>query len=223
MKDKSQWILSKSQDTPLEKYERLIEKDKKNENRWKYFAYISLFGFVSSLIVLIYAINLPRTVPVIITLSDFGEAKYIGEATKFSYNGANVPEIAIEYQIRKFTTNRFSVPGDPDILRNNLIDCYSCLTGDSASKLSNQLKENNPLKNYGTVRKTVEIESVISLSKNSYQIDFYVITTNPKDTQKIRTRMRGIMTVGLLEPSEEDKLLNPLGIYIRNFDYTEIK
>lgn len=217
------WKFEKSKNEPLEIYEDLVNKDRRTQNKFRIMAYVSLAGFIMAIAALIYALNLPRTVPVLVTMSDWGEAKYVGEINKLSYQGIKVPEIAIEYQIRKFVNNYFSIPGDPDVLKKNLIDCYSCLTSETADKLSSQLKEDNPLKNYGMVRKTVEIESLLSLSKNSYQVDFITKTTNERNQNIITTRMRGVITVILLEPDNDDKILNPLGIYLSSYDFREIK
>jgi type IV secretory pathway TrbF-like protein len=71
-----------------------------------------------------------------------------------------------------------------------------------------------------TVR--VEIESVLNLAGKSYQIDFITASSRPNETQMRRERMRGTLTVELLEPDHEDVLLNPLGIYVVAFDFTKI-
>ncbi len=220
---KSSWLLEKSKTTPLEIYEQMEKERKKSENKWKFFAYISIGGFVLSLIVMVWAINLPKSVPILVSLSDFGEAKYIGEVNRINYSGIKVPEIAIEYQIRKFVTNKYTIPGDAEVLRKNLIDCYSCLTRDTSSKLSTELKEHNPIKDVQNFRKKVEIESVLKTSKNSYQVDFTITQTSPNEGNKVVIRMRGIVTVVLLEPADDDKVLNPLGIYFNAYDFTEIK
>ena len=220
---KSSWLLEKSKTTPLEIYEQMEKERKKSENKWKFFAYVSLGGFVLSLIIMVWAINLPKSVPVLVSLSDFGEAKYIGEVNRINYSGIKIPEIAIEYQIRKFVTNKYTIPGDAEVLRNNLIDCYSCLTRDTSSKLSTELKEHNPIKDVQNIRRKVEIESVLKTSKNSYQVDFTITQTSPNEGSKVVIRMRGIVTVVLLEPADDDKVLNPLGIYFNAYDFTEIK
>lgn len=220
---KSSWLLEKSKTTPLEIYEQMEKERKKSENKWKFFAYISIGGFVLSLMVMVWAINLPKSVPVLVSLSDFGEAKYVGEVNRINYSGIKIPEIAIEYQIRKFVTNKYTIPGDAEVLRNNLIDCYSCLTRDTSSKLSTELKEHNPIKDVQNIRRKVEIESVLKTSKNSYQVDFTITQTSPNEGSKVVIRMRGIVTVVLLEPADDDKVLNPLGIYFNAYDFTEIK
>ena len=220
---KTSWNLPKSKTTPLEIYQNLVEKDKKNEKKLRIVAYVSLAGFIISTIGLLWAISLPKTVPVLVTLSDFGEAKYLGEVSKINYDGIKVPEIAIEYQIRKFVTNKYTIPGDKVVLRNNLIDCYSSLTRQSASKINSEINEHNPLNDVENLRRRVDIESVLSLSKNSYQIDFTTTQSNLFNANEVIARMRGVVTITLLEPSKEDKLLNPLGIYINSYDFTQLK
>ncbi len=223
MNNKTSWTMEKSKTTPLEIYQQMEKDRQKSENKFKIIAYISAGGFALSLLVMVWSINLPKTVPVIVSLNDFGEAKYVGEVNRINYSGVKVPEIAIEYQIRKFVTNKFTIPGDAEVLRNNLKDCYSCLTRESAGKLSSELKEHNPLKDVQNIRKRVDIESVLKTSKNSYQVDFKITQSTPYDSNKTVFRMRGIVTITLLEPHEDDKILNPLGIYINAFDFTELK
>lgn len=223
MTKKTNWTLEKSKNIPLEIYEQIERDRRKSENRFKIFAYIAGAGFALSLIVMVWAINLPKTVPVLISVNDFGEAKYIGEVSRINYSGIKVPEVAIEYQIRKFVTNKFTIPGDVEVLRNNLKECYACLTRDTSSKLSSELKEHNPLKDVKDIRKKVDIESVLKTTKNTYQVDFTITQSTPNDMNKNTVRMRGLITMVLLEPHDDDKILNPLGIYFSAYDFTEIK
>ena len=217
------WTLEKSKTTPLDQYIHFVNTEKRQTLFWKYSAIISFVCLVAALAVLMYAVNLPKAFPLVITVSDWGEAKYVGEVSNYSYNGIKVPEIAINYQLRKFIINRFSIPYDPHILRSNLKDCYSALTRESAAKLSSELKADNPMQQYGKKIVTVEIETVLKLSTQSYQVDFFIITADSRGQINERIRMRGILAIKLMEPPKEDQVLNPLGIYITNFDFTQIK
>ena len=86
-----------------------------------------------------------------------------------------------------------------------------------------ELKEVNPLTELGKTIRTVDIESILKLSANSYQIDFYVISENYEHRQRTSTHIRGIVHIEFLTPEKEDQIKNPLGIYIKNYDFTEIK
>lgn len=220
---KDTWAKESGNYTHLYVYKKLEQIEKSEKKKWKMIAIISVSLLLISFLVMIYAINLPRTVPMVITVSDWGEAKYVGEIGKLNYDGIKVPKIAIEYQIRKFVINKYSISSDYTVTRNNLKDCYASLTQTSAQKLSEELGSDNPLKNIGKVIKNVEIQSILNLSKNSYQVDFTVSSTSMNGKLLKSERKRGVLSIDLMEPAEEDKILNPLGIYITNFDFTDIK
>lgn len=220
---KDTWAKENASYTHLYVYKKLEQIEKSEKKKWKMIAIISVSLLLVSFLVMIYAINLPRTVPMVITVSDWGEAKYVGEIGKLNYEGIKVPKIAIEYQIRKFVINKYSISSDYAVTRNNLKDCYASLTNVSAQKLSEELENDNPLKNIGKAIKNVEIQSILGLSKNSYQVDFIVSSTSMNGKLLKTERKRGVLTIDLMEPAEEDKILNPLGIYITNFDFTDIK
>ncbi len=217
------WPSLKKDYTHLYVYKKLQEKDAADYKLLKTAFIVCASLLALSLVVMVYAINLPRSVPMVITVSDWGEAKYVGEVSKLNYSGIKVPEIAIEYQIRKFVSNKYTLSTDANIVRKNLKDCYSCLTSSSSQKLSEELRKYNPLKDVGNIIKTVEIQSILNLSQNSYQVDFIVTTTSPAGRVENTARLRGVITTALMEPGNDDKVLNPLGIYIKNFDFTEIK
>ena len=92
----------------------------------------------------------------------------------------------------------------------------------SAQKLTNRLKENNPLEKFGRAYKTVNIESILQLTKDSYQVDFIVNISDRAESQVKRIRNRGVISIKLMEPAKEDQVKNPLGIYITDFDFKEI-
>ena len=222
---KTQWNIQNDGETPfnpLKEFDRLIGEQCKEAKNWRKIALVSMSAFFFSLIICLYAVNLPKTVPLVVTVSDWGEAKYVGNISKYSYQGINVPDIAIQYQLRKFITNYLSIPADSNVLKTNLKDCYSALTSNSASKLSKLLRENSPFNYFGEQIHTVSVESVLALSQNSYQIDFILKKVRNNGGLIEEKRMRSLCTTSLLEPSKEDQILNPLGIYITNFDVTEI-
>jgi type IV secretory pathway TrbF-like protein len=61
---------------------------------------------------------------------------------------------------------------------------------------------------------------VLRLSTKTWQVDWIENTTGGASGRA--RRMRGVFTVELLEPSVKQRALNPLGIYIDDYDFTEI-
>ena len=226
MNRRTQWPLERNEKTAfntLDEYDRIVGEQCKENKTWRRIAVLGICAFFASLVVLVYALNMPKTVPLVVTVSDWGEAKYVGDISKYSYTGIHVPEIAIQYQLRKFIINLYTIPADATVLKANYKDCYSALTRTSSDKLSKMLQETNPFKDFGSINRTVEIESVLALSQNSYQVDYFVTTERRDASESKKERMRAVMTTKMMEPPKEDQVLNPLGIYITNWDVTTIE
>lgn len=218
------WTLPKTHDTPLEIFEKFIGAQKRRDARWRIFAIVSFAMLVLAVGVAIWAISLPKSVPCVITVSDFGEANYVGPVTKLSYSGLKVPQVAIDYQLRQFVTKRFSVPADGAILRQNLTDVYRMLTDTTSAKLTEEIKSgDDPRQQFGKMLVTVEVESILKLSEKSYQLDFYVTNTTLSGKTNYRDHMRGVLTVAMLEPSPDEQKSNPLGIFFSGFDFTLVE
>lgn len=206
----------------LNEYDRIIGMQNKENRVWRIIAVCSLLSFFLSLLLLLYAIKLPKTIPLVITVSDWGEAKYVGNVSKISYSNIKVPDIAIQYQIKRFITNMNTITSDPQVMKKNINDCYNMLSASAQFKLSNLLKEDNPFNKFGSIKQEVIIESILRLSSQSYQVDYIQSQVTLTGIVKERTRYRAVISTELLEPPENKKIENPLGIYISDFDFTKI-
>lgn len=209
--------------SPLQQWDRITGAAIDEAKTWRRVAVIAIASFIASLGVLIWAYSLPKKIPVIITLSELGEAKYIGDASKYSYTGITVPEVAIHSALKTFVINTHTIPLDVEVLRQNLENCYAYLTSTTATKFTTRLKAESPFNLINVVRQKVLIESLLNLTKNSYQIDYIIETTRPDGTYGEKKKMRAIFTVKMYEPPADDIIMNPLGIYITDFDFTEVK
>lgn len=206
----------------LSEYDRIIGMQNKENRTWRIIAVVSLSAFFISLGLLLYAIKLPKTVPMVITVSDFGEAKYVGEVSKLSYNNINVPEVAIQYQIRKFIINMRTINSDATVMKQNIENLYTMLTTETAQKLSNQLRTENPFSDFGKFKRSVLIESILALSDKAYQVDFIETRLTQTGTVLDKVRYRAIISTQLLEPPDNMKIENPLGIFISAFDISKV-
>lgn len=206
----------------LSEYDRIIGMQNKENRTWRIIAIVSMSAFFISLGLLLYAIRLPKTVPMVITVSDFGEAKYVGEVSKLSYDNIQVPEIAIQYQIRKFIINLRTINSDANVMKQNVKNLYTMVTQVSSQKLSNLLREENPFADFGKFKRTVLIESLLKLSDNAYQVDFIETRSTATGMIMDKVRYRAIISTELLEPADNVKIENPLGIFISAFDISKV-
>lgn len=178
----------------------------------------SLSLFFISFLFSVYAVRLQKTVPVLVNVMPSGEAQYLGEVKQ---SGAlAVPDAAVVFQIRKFVTGLRQVSTDRQVVYDNLEDCYAAVTASFEPVLTRQLRDNSPFSLVGKTRRSVEIESVIRVTGSSWQIDWTETTSESSGSR--RRKMRAIITVKMLPPTDETIKKNPLGIYIDNYEMTEL-
>lgn len=179
----------------------------------------SLLLFFICFCFFVYAIKLQKTVPVLINVMPNGETAYLGAVKQNAV--LQVPENAILYQARKFITNLRSVPTDPEVLYNNIDECFAMVTSTYGPILTKALQNNSPFNLVKKVRRSVEIESALKITGSSYQVD-WIETLQEAGGNTKRTRMRALITIKLLPVDDTAIKKNPLGIYIDNCEMTEL-
>lgn len=108
-------------------------------------------------------------------------------------------------------------------MKKSLSTTYHLLTSTTASKYSSKLKEENPFADFGSKTREVFFQTEpLQLSKDSYQVDFQVVTRSLSGSVSENQKLRAVISVKVLQPSDDDIKDNPLGIYITAFDFKEI-
>ena len=194
------------------------------ENRiLRYVVIISCLAFFVSIGITLYAVSLPESIPVLITMNDFGETQYVGAVSRRNYQNYNVPEIAVQYQVKKFVNNCYTLSTDKSVMQKTLSVTYHLLTSTTASKYSSKIKEENLFGEFGNrTREVIFQTEPLQLSKDTYQVDFKIVTRHLSGTIIDNKTLRAVISVKVLKPSDEDIKDNPLGIYITSFDFKEI-
>lgn len=220
---KNQWPLEKEKTgfDPLGEYDRLMGEKCREASAWRFRTLLTMVANIILLVITGVSLTTNKTVPVFIMENELGELTYLGKYSK-DYAAGKVTEKMIQAHIRQFITNMFSIPTDSEVLRNNIMFCYAALTKDSASKFTRFQKEDNPFDNFGMRVRRVQIESILALSDSSYQVDFWVTETLPDGSSEKVLKKRSVLTTTLMQPSEDDTNFNPAGIYIINFDVTNL-
>ena len=165
-----------------------------------------------------------QVIPAIVTMNDFGQAQYVGEVSRKNFQNFNIPEVAMTYQVKDFINIYKSLSSDKEVVKRNIEKAYHLLTAVSASKYSTLLREDNPYKDFGDYTREVEFETEpLKISKDTYQVDYRLITRTLTGVIIKDIRQRAVITIKALSPTEEDIEDNPLGIYITDFDIKDIK
>jgi len=194
------------------------------ENRiLKYVVIVSCLAFFLSIGITLYAVSLPESIPVLVTMNDFGETTYVGAVSRRNYQNFNVPEVAVQYQVKKFVNLCYTLSTDKTVMKKSLSNTYHLLTSTTASRYTARIREEDPFKDFGSKTREVIFQTEpLQLSKDSYQVDFQVVTRLLSGSISENKSIRAVVSVKVLNPSEEDIKDNPLGIYITAFDFKEI-
>jgi type IV secretory pathway TrbF-like protein len=201
------------------KYGDLLLNAQKEKRVYQVIALVCLVFTGLAICGLFYGVSLQKNIPYLVNVMPTGESRYLGEVR---YTGdLQVPESAVQFQVKTFLTYLRTVPGDYDMLYRDITLCYNMVTSECEKKMTRELTENSPFKvSKSGTRKTLQIESILKLTNGTYQLDWIESTT--AGGQVKRERLRGLFTVKLLAPTEKNIQTNPLGIYIDNYDITTL-
>jgi len=196
----------------------LLDKIKETQ-MWRKSSYVHIGLFIIALILFFVALSRQQTIPVLVNVMPSGESQYLGEVRQ---NGSfNVPDAAIHYQIRAFVHNLRSVSTDYQVLYSNIDDCFQMVTSNYSPILRRMLLDSSPFELVGKIRRTIDIESVLHVTGRSYQINWTESVLESQSSPK-NTKMRAVVTIRLVLPTDATIKRNPLGIYIENFEMTEL-
>jgi type IV secretion system protein VirB5 len=199
-------------------YADILADKMKETKTWRYSAAASGFLFFLSLILFLVSMCRQQTVPVLVNVMPSGESQYLGEVRQGT---VQVPEAAIHYDIRKFVSCLRSVSVDYDVVYNNIEECLLMATSGYLPILRKNILENSPFDLVGKMRRTVEIESVLNVTGRSYQVNWTETVVESSSSPK-NAKMRAVVTIRLVTPTDATIKRNPLGIYIENFEMTEL-
>lgn len=137
--------------------------------------------------------------------------------------GYTPQEAETRYFLSQFLLHIREMPLDPVVYRTNLTNAYAFLTKDAAAKMSAEFRNEKTAEKFGT--KTVQVQIVSCLpmeGSSSWQIRWNEEEFAIGSGQKTVTPMSGIFMVTNIPPKEEQILdVNPLGIYVSNFNWTK--
>jgi len=197
----------------------LLENEIKSKKWWQFFIGVgSLSLFLGSLILFYISISRQDIIPVLVNVLPSGESAYLGEVRQAEFQ---VPESAIFYQVRKFITNIRSVPVDPYVLNTQINECYAMITSSYEQIFTPNLRANSPFPLVGKIRRSIEFESTLRITGNSYQVD-WIESTFESGGNPARIKMRALVTVRLIAPDPSFIKDNPLGIFIDACEMTQL-
>ncbi|MCB1470451.1 MAG: conjugal transfer protein TrbF [Rhizobiaceae bacterium] len=183
---------------------------------------VGVTGMLMAVIGFGYALYLStqvKLVPYIVEVDRLGTAVQAGFPQQIEYADPRV----VRATLGSFVASFRSVTPDTVVQKQYIDRTYALLrTSDPATeKVNNWFRGNSPFDRARTLTVSIEATSIVPLSNQTYQIDWTEYERDRQGKELATRRFRGIATVTLTPPQDESVIrLNPIGLYLTDFDWT---
>lgn len=160
-----------------------------------------------------------KLIPYIVEVDKLGTAASAGFPQQIEYADTRV----VRATLGSFVSNFRSVTPDAVVQKQYIDRTYALLrTSDPATeKVNAWFRSSSPFDKAKTTTVAIEVNNIVALSPQSFQIDWTEFERDRKGKETAVRRFRGIATVTLTAPQDEGVIrLNPIGLYLRDFDWT---
>ena len=194
---------------------------------WKLFGLLGLLTGLAGVGGMIHIGSQSKFVPYVIEVDKLGQTLPVSVADKAAPAD---PRIVSSLLARAITLARMVTP-DVVVQRNAIFELYASLDSSDPAALKMQEylgsdSETSPFKRAAKETVDVQITSVIPQSDETWQVD-WVETVRARGDGSIisRFRMRALVRIYVVPPtnrtSEEQIRKNPLGIFIKDFNWSK--
>lgn len=183
---------------------------------------VGILGLAMAVVSFSYAMYLStqvKLVPYIVEVDKLGTAVTAGFPEQIEYADVRV----VRATLGNFVTSFRSITPDAVVQKQYIDRTYALLrTSDPATeKVNAWFRSNSPFEKAKNATVAVEVNNIVALSNQSYQLDWTEFERDRRGRETAVRRFRGIATVTLTPPQDEGVIrLNPIGLYVRDFDWT---
>lgn len=186
---------------------------------WRIVGIVGMLLAVISTSYALYQSTQVKLVPYIVEVDKLGTAASIGFPQQIEYADPRV----VRATLGSFVSNFRSVTPDAVVQKQYIDRTYALLrTSDPATeKINAWFRGNSPFDRARNATVAIEVNNVVPLSNQSYQIDWTEYERDRKGKETAVRRFRGVAAVTLTPPQDEGVIrLNPIGLYLRDFEWT---
>ena len=169
-----------------------------------------------------------RFVPYIVEVDKLGQVAAVRQAS--AIDAANLTAV-VKAELATFIAKARLVTPDQQLQANSIRDVYALLANaDPATAKMNEWfngsKENNPFNRATKVLVSASINAVIPQSQDSWQVDWTETVVSRDGHPESVVNMRALVTTYLVPAtaatSEAAIQRNPIGLYVKDFNWSKI-
>ncbi len=229
METKTKWVSEGELDTPYrrarQEWDSRMGSAVVSAKNWRLASFASQGIVLLSIGGMIYLGAKPKIVPHVIHVDAIGAPTYVGpigeDGSQYTPTDA-----VLKYHLRRFLEDTRTVSSDTEVLKRNWLDAYNLVTSRGANMLTAYVSkpENEPFKRAAEQRVTIEVASMVRITADTWQIDWRETQWDRGGMAQSRRVWRGMFRIVVQPPRTEEVMIkNPIGLYVDEFHWDEVK
>jgi type IV secretory pathway TrbF-like protein len=161
-----------------------------------------------------------KVVPYVVEVDKLGEATAVARAD----HPAAVDRRVIKAYLARFVADWRAVTVDRQAQKGAIDRVYAMLPSGSIGlkKVNDYFKGHNPFALAANESVGVAVTNLLPISDETWQVEWQEVTRDPRGEIQSSVRMKASIIVGIKPPTDEKlMLINPLGVYVRDLNWSQ--
>jgi type IV secretion system protein TrbF len=197
-----------------QEWDERIGASRSQAKNWRLCAFFALFLSLLLIVILLFTLTLKQNKVFVAEVSKEGHVVNVTPLnTAYQPNQAQM-----QYFVTNFVKLVRTIPLDPVVAKQNWLSAYHFLSERGANILNQYFRQDDPASQLGKKTISVNITDVNPISASTYNVHWSETSVDSNGQGLGQKSFSGVFTIALKPPtSEEEILVNPLGIYIIDF------